>query len=161
MNADRILAVGGMAFMAVVVGVALLGSAGAWSLSPPVGNAVDTAPPSNAPPAVRNGEAQRYQLGYKDYAFFFPTTGSDTLTVQQGKPVELEVILSGPNAVVGCMSSQKFPASLRMDNPTYADRNLFVAKPGVNVIRFTPREAGTFRFTCGMGMGVGQITVTA
>ncbi|MBI4021360.1 MAG: hypothetical protein HY369_03890 [Candidatus Aenigmarchaeota archaeon] len=155
MNVQRALGIAGPVFMVAVLAAAFLQLGGPVAVS---GNAVSQ-PAEPLPTAA--GNAQRYQLGYKNYAFYFPSTGTDTLTVKKGQPVELEAVLAGPDALVGCMVSQKFPAELKIENPTQPERNLFIARQGSNVLRFTPAKEGTFTFTCGMGMGVGQIRVVA
>ncbi len=104
-------------------------------------------------PAQNNGNAQLQpqipsdkrvvKLGYSNYAFFFPESGSDTIKLKAGQPVNIEGILEGPERLVGCMKSIRTPWGTK------------VFKPGDSSFEFTPVEEGKVTFTCGMGMDVG------
>ena len=94
------------------------------------------------------GERRVVKLGYSNYAFFFPESGSDTITLKAGQPVRLEAMLEGENKLVGCMKSIRTQWGTK------------VFRPGDITFDFTPEQAGTIPFTCGMGMGAGVFQVT-
>jgi plastocyanin domain-containing protein len=68
------------------------------------------------------------------------------ITVKKGVPVELDV---DTTTVTGCMRGIQIPA--------FGVRKQ--VSPGDNKIVFTPDKAGTFSFSCFMGMGQGRIVV--
>lgn len=70
----------------------------------------------------------------------------DPVVVKQGVPVVFEV---DTNSVKGCYRGIQIPAF---------DVKKIVSE-GDNKIEFTPEKAGTFAFTCYMGMGRGQLVV--
>lgn len=70
------------------------------------------------------------------------------LVVQKGIPVSFNLIASSEN-INGCNGSLEIAAfGVKKD-----------LKPGDNVIEFTPTEAGTYSYSCWMGMINAQITV--
>ena len=87
------------------------------------------------------------EIGYRDYAFYFPESGSDTIRLNAGEPVKLVGLLEGPDKLVGCMKSVRTPWGLK------------VFTPGDNTLEFTPQNAETVVFTCGMGMGAGMFEI--
>ena len=99
------------------------------------------------PAPVKAGEKRTVKMGEKNFAFYFPESGSDTITLKLGQPVRLEGMLDGPEKLVGCMKSVKTPWGLK------------VFKPGDTAFEFTPDRTGTIAFTCGMGMGVGVFNI--
>ncbi len=72
----------------------------------------------------------------------------EDVVVQKGKPVELHFNVSEEN-LNGCNSAINIPA---FD----IEQNLAV---GDNVVTFTPEEAGTYSYSCWMGMIHNEITV--
>lgn len=71
-----------------------------------------------------------------------------SLSVQAGKPVELTFVRK---ETVGCGDVVKIPAVGITTKPL---------KPGEKTtVKFTPKKSGTLRFTCGMNMYSGQISV--
>lgn len=101
---------------------------------------------SFAPDAVAaevKGGKQVIQLGYS------ATEGNyapSTIRLKKDVPVDLVVDLS---TVRGCLTSIISPA-LGVQG---------TARPGSNIISFTPRKAGRFAFSCPMGMGTGEFVV--
>ncbi len=74
------------------------------------------------------------------------TYNPSTLVVQQGMPVKLVIDHKDNNA---CAAQIVFPAwGVFRDLPV-----------GKTVITFTPKESGTFSFSCGMGMMQGSVVV--
>lgn len=69
------------------------------------------------------------------------------ISVMKGKPVEL-TFKGGKN--MGCGSTVVFK-SLKQSKDIPAGKSV--------VIKFTPKEAGTIEFTCGMGMYDGRVIV--
>lgn len=69
----------------------------------------------------------------------------DTIRVRRGVPVEL----IADQTLAGCFTSFVLPELNVWKQFTATDRRL----------AFTPNRAGTFRFTCAMGMGRGQLIV--
>lgn len=136
----------GMGFVLAVLGMAALGVAGypvSLSAPPATGRVIEPLP---APP---QGEVQRFSLGYRNYEYYFLATGSDTVTVKKGQPVQFEAVLSGPDQLVGCMKSIRTPWGSK------------VFRPGDTTFSFTPQETGLKGFSCGMGMGRGSINVVS
>ena len=70
----------------------------------------------------------------------------NSFTIKKGVPVEW---------IIDSQSAYTCAASIRM--PAYGIAQFLQA--GRNVIRFTPAQAGSVRFTCGMGMYSGMFTV--
>ena len=75
--------------------------------------------------------------------------GPDEFTVKAGVPVRWEVDAS---RALGCA------ASLQSPQLGISSRSL---KRGMNVIEFTPKKAGTYSFTCSMGMVRGTMRVVS
>ncbi len=148
MDMQRVLGIGGPAVIIAVLAIAFAGMLGG-SATP---TAVQTGNVVNSPPSSA-GPVKTVQLGLKDFAFYFPETASDLLTVKPGEAIRFEMLLDGPNQLTGCMKSVKMPAQF--------GGALKVAKPGDNYLQFTaPQTTGDYSFTCGMGMGVGRIRVS-
>jgi uncharacterized protein len=72
----------------------------------------------------------------------------NTLTVKKGVPVKW--VIDG-NGITGCTSEILLPA-FGIDRPL---------KRGENIIEFTPKVAGTYKFSCGMQMVWGKFIVTS
>ena len=72
---------------------------------------------------------------------------SDTFTVKAGIPVKIQVNGVG----TGCRSELQIP---KLGVSTYLNKQ-------VNVLEFTPKKAGSFAFSCGMGMYRGTLNVVA
>lgn len=93
-----------------------------------------------AEPAAPSGEIQRITLGAKNFNY-----APSTLYVKAGIPVELTL----DNSVAGCLRS-------------FSVRELgisqYAATPA-DKVRFTPKKAGTYKFSCSMGMGFGKLVV--
>lgn len=91
--------------------------------------------------AVNTGDMQLIKMDVTSYGY-----APNAFTVQRGVPVRWEI--NGID-VAGCGSS-------------IVSRPLRIAQrltPGLNVIEFTPTEAGTIPFSCAMGMIRGTFTV--
>ena len=108
-------------------------------------------PQPNLPNNQNPTPAQTIQLGYKNYAYYFPSTGSDTLTIKKDQPVKLELLLNGASPLAGCTKAVKMPPEL--------GGQLKIAKAGDNILEFTPTKTGNFGFACAMGMARGSIIV--
>jgi len=89
---------------------------------------------------VQSGK-QVIQLSMKNGNYY-----PNTITLKKGIPAVLEVDL---NTVKGCYRGIKIPAFGVQQTVTTAN----------NKIEFTPDKAGTFGFSCYMGMGTGKIVV--
>jgi sulfite exporter TauE/SafE/copper chaperone CopZ len=123
-----------LGFMNIAHGAAL----GGWNLQLPSFGAGQGAPSQAA--IIENGEqvVTMAQLanGYQPNSF----------TVQKGMPVKW---------VIDSKSAFTCAASIRMPAMNIGQ----VLQAGENVIRFTPTQTGSLRFTCGMGMYSGNFTV--
>jgi len=75
--------------------------------------------------------------------------GYPDITVTAGMPVRWTIEAS-EDAINGCNN--------RMYIPEYGIEHSFT--PGANLIEFTPTEAGTYTYSCWMGMITGKIVVT-
>ncbi|MFH1420768.1 MAG: cupredoxin domain-containing protein [Candidatus Aenigmatarchaeota archaeon] len=93
--------------------------------------------------AVSEGGAgkQVVQLSMKNGNYY-----PQDIRVKKGVPVEINVDL---NSVRGCYKAIKIPA--------FGVEKIVSASD--NKIQFTPDKAGTFGFSCYMGMGTGQLIV--
>lgn len=87
-----------------------------------------------------NYQTANMDLTYQGYV-------PNTLTVKKGIPVKWVI---NAKEISGCTSEILLPAF-------NIDRNL---KKGENVIEFTPKVAGTYKFSCGMQMVWGKFIVT-
>lgn len=93
------------------------------------------------PVAVDEKGVQVVKMGFKDYSYF-----PDHFTVKKNLPVRWEI---DGDQVQGCAKS-------------LVSRQLNIQKviqPGINVIEFTPKEAGEIQFSCSMGMYRGSFSV--
>ncbi|MBI4122099.1 MAG: sulfite exporter TauE/SafE family protein [Parcubacteria group bacterium] len=70
-----------------------------------------------------------------------------TLTVVAGTPVRWDINGSNSMGCAGSLVMRAFNVSTRL-------------KPGLNTVRFTPTKAGTYTFSCSMGMYRGTMIVT-
>ncbi|MBI5061511.1 MAG: cupredoxin domain-containing protein [Candidatus Aenigmarchaeota archaeon] len=95
---------------------------------------------SSAPTQIQSGK-QVVQLSMQNGNYY-----PNAIRVKKGIPVEIDVDL---NSVRGCYRTIKIPAFGIQKTLTDAD----------NKIEFTPDKAGTFGFSCIMGMGTGQLIV--
>ncbi len=89
------------------------------------------------------GDVQVVELSFKGYNYY-----PDTIRVKKDVPVR---IIADTSKIQGCM---KYIVS-----PGLGIKKLF--QPGDNVLEFTPTKAGSFPFSCPMGMGRGTIVVEA
>jgi len=92
-----------------------------------------------------NKEEPNYQIANLDltYQGYVPST----LTVKKGTPVKWVI---NAKEISGCTSEILLPAF-------NIDKRL---KSGENIIEFTPKVAGTYKFSCGMQMVWGKFIVT-
>ena len=91
-------------------------------------------------PTVLQGPIQQVTLSMKDYNYF-----PQEVKVKANQPVEITI----DDSVRGCLRS-------------FAVRDLGVsgyAKTPTDKITFTPTIPGTFKFSCAMGMGYGNLIV--
>ncbi|MFH1047129.1 MAG: sulfite exporter TauE/SafE family protein [Patescibacteria group bacterium] len=105
------------------------------------GNSKVTPPVTEVEYVTDNGE-QVIQMEITDRLEYAP----DTLYVREGVPVRWEIF---GDEFMGCASSlvlREFGVSEFLS-------------PGFNVVCFTPSRAGTYRFTCSMGMTKGTMIV--
>lgn len=107
------------------------------------GGSVDSGGGKAAAPTAQvapSGEVQRITLGSKNFNY-----NPNMLRVKAGVPVELTL----DKTVAGCLRS-------------FSVRELgisqYAATPS-DTIRFTPKKAGTYAFSCSMGMGFGKLVV--
>lgn len=83
---------------------------------------------------------QRVTLGFGQFNY-----APDTIRVKRDIPV----VLTADQSVRGCFSTFTIPELRIWKRFTETDRTL----------TFTPKRAGTFRFSCAMGMGSGRLIV--
>ena len=87
-----------------------------------------------------SGDFQKVVLSFKNYNYF-----PNTVEVEVGKPVRIYL----DSSVGGCYRS-------------FTIKQLGVSKylrTPEDYVEFTPKEAGTYRFACSMGMGYGNLIV--
>ncbi len=96
---------------------------------------------SNAVAAQVQGGKQVISLSMQNGNYY-----PNTIRVKKGVPVEIDVDMK---SVGGCYRSIRIPAFGVQKTVTTAD----------NKIEFTPDRAGTFGFSCSMGMGTGKLIV--
>lgn len=87
-----------------------------------------------------NGEVQKVVISYKNYNYY-----PQTITVKTGVPVSISL----DNSVKGCF---------RSFNIRDLGLSKYMASPS-DTMDFTPKQKGTYRFACGMGMGYGTLIV--
>lgn len=90
---------------------------------------------------VNNDGVQRVSLSFGNFNYT-----PDTIRVKRGVPVE---ITGDASKLRGCFSSFVVPELNVWGQFT----------PAKNKIAFTPSRAGTFKFSCAMGMGAGRLIV--
>lgn len=95
------------------------------------------------------GDVRTIQIGYRNYNYYFPDSGSDTITLKAGEPVRLEAILDGQDKLVGCTKAIRTQWGSK------------VFKAGDSSLEFTPQQAGTVPFSCSMGMATGTFKVVS
>ncbi len=86
------------------------------------------------------GEVQKVVLGVKDFNYY-----PNTVRVKANQPVEISL----DSSVTGCYRSftiRDFGISKNL--PTPQDK-----------ITFTPTKKGTYKFSCSMGMGFGNLII--
>ncbi len=88
-----------------------------------------------------DGTTQVINLGIANYNY-----DPETITVKVDQPVK---IIGNMNQLQGCLKAFTIP-KLGVSK---------VFRQGDNVIEFTPKEKGTYGFTCTMGMGRGTLIV--
>jgi len=130
-----------------IVGLLLITSVFVFSAKALTENPASTnqnyqAPLQSASPSVpvQSGK-QVIQLSMQNGNYY-----PNTITVKKGVPVEIDVDM---NSVRGCYRGIKIPAFGVQKTVTESD----------NKIEFTPDKAGTFGFSCFMGMGTGKLVV--
>lgn len=135
----RILTTFGVTLMAIVL-VASLVRAGQKLAN---GRFVPAIAPSAAAASatVDSGGVQRVSLSFGNFNYT-----PDTIRVKRGVPVE---ITGDTSKLRGCFSSFVVPELNVWGQFTSAK----------NKIAFTPQRAGTFKFSCAMGMGAGRLIV--
>ena len=84
---------------------------------------------------------QRVTLSFGDFNYT-----PDTIRVKRGIPVE---IAADTEKLQGCFSTFVIPELNVWGQFT----------PAKNKIAFTPQRAGTFKFSCAMGLGAGRLIV--
>jgi plastocyanin domain-containing protein len=89
---------------------------------------------------VSNDGVQRVTLGFGQFNY-----SPDTIRVKRGVPVELVA----DRTLSGCFNTFVIPQLNVWKQFTVTDRK----------IAFTPTRAGTYRFSCAMGMGAGRLIV--
>lgn len=90
---------------------------------------------------VGSGGVQRVDLSFGNFNY-----SPDTIRVKRGVPVE---IVGDTSKLRGCFSTFVVPELNVWGQFT----------PTKNNIAFTPQRAGTFKFSCAMGMGAGRLIV--
>ncbi len=90
---------------------------------------------------ANNGNVQEVILSFSSYGYIV-----DPPSVKAGTPVKM---IADMNSLYGCMKAVRIP-ELGISKNVYE---------GDNIIEFTPTQPGTYKITCSMGMGVGQIIV--
>lgn len=135
---QRALTTAGGVLMAIVL-VASLVRAGQKLAS---GTLTAAAAPSTGgtTAAVSTDGVQRVTLGFGQFNY-----SPDTIRVKRGVPVELVA----DRTLSGCFNTFVIPQLSVWKQFTVTDRKL----------AFTPTRAGTFRFSCAMGMGAGRLIV--
>lgn len=100
------------------------------------------APSASAASAAVGGDSvQRVALSFGNFNY-----SPDTIRVKRGIPVE---ITGDTDKLRGCFSSFVIP-----------ELNVWGQfSPASNKVAFTPQRAGTFKFSCAMGMGAGRLVV--
>lgn len=129
----KVMTVG--AVLVVVLGLSM-GTQG-WSLARPSA----TAPIPSDPTLVASDRVQTIDSILEPNRY-------PSITVEVGVPVRWR-IEAPQGSINGCNNRMIFPA--------YGIEHTFTA--GENLIEFTPTQAGTFRFSCWMGMIRGSVTV--
>jgi len=100
------------------------------------------APSAAAASATVGGDnIQRVALSFGNFNY-----SPDTIRVKQGIPVE---ITGDTDKLRGCFASFVIPELNVWGQFT----------PRSNKVAFTPQRAGTFKFSCAMGMGAGRLIV--
>lgn len=84
---------------------------------------------------------QIINLGVANYNY-----DPNTITIKEGMPVK---IIGNMNQLQGCLRSFIIPK--------LGISKLFTK--GDNILEFTPKQKGTFKFSCTMGMGTGNLIV--
>lgn len=92
--------------------------------------------------ASASGAGQEIELSWGRFNY-----KPESITVKQGEPVRIKADLT---RLQGCFRSFVIPD---LGVQTYFSS-------GNDVVEFTPTQKGTFRFSCAMGMGNGQLIVT-
>ncbi len=87
-----------------------------------------------------NGDVQKVTLGTKNYNYY-----PETIKVRAGQPVSVTL----DSSVSGCLRSLTIKG---LGVSKYS-------KSPQDTIDFTPKQKGTFKFSCSMGMGYGTLIV--
>ena len=135
---SRVITAAGVGLMAIL----LIGSFIRTGQKPAAGGHISSiAPSATAASTLAGGDnIQRVTLGFGRFNY-----EPDTIRVRRGVPVEL----TADRTVTGCFSTFVIPELNIGKRFTATDRTL----------TFTPKRAGTFRFSCAMGMGSGRLIV--
>lgn len=135
----RVLTTFGVVLMAMVL-IASLVRAGQKLAS---GRFVPAIAPSAAAASatVDSAGIQRVSLSFGNFNY-----SPDTIRVKRGVPVE---ITADTDKLRGCFSTLVVPELNVWGQFT----------PAKNKLAFTPQRAGTFKFSCAMGMGAGRLIV--
>ncbi len=92
--------------------------------------------------AVTSDNVQVVKMKVDAYEGYVP----ENITIEAGKPVRWEVDGTKASGCANVLVSRKLGIQKAL-------------KPGINIIEFTPKEAGTIAFSCSMGMYRGSFTV--
>lgn len=139
MRTTRVLTTIGSAFMGAVFVFSLVRTGQKLTL----GRLTAAAAPSTGGIAASVGAdgVQRVALSFGKFNYT-----PDTIRVRRGIPVELT---ADTTKLSGCFSTFVIPELNVWKQFTPADTKL----------AFTPNRAGTYKFTCAMGMGAGRLIV--
>ncbi|MBI2675758.1 MAG: cupredoxin domain-containing protein [Candidatus Aenigmarchaeota archaeon] len=103
--------------------------------------------PNTAPNgAIQQGDVKEVKLQFKDYNYY-----PNSIYVKKGQKLRLVGDLDSGNKLIGCYTYVRIPS-------------LGIGKrlvQGDNAIEFLADKPGKIPFTCGMGMGTGEIIVQA
>lgn len=137
MNKATLITLAGIIVL-LVAGFSIVSKGAATTGSITTGSSVDKG--KETVQAAPSEDVQRITLGAKNFNY-----NPNTIRVKAGIPVELTI----DKTVGGCLRA-------------FAVRDLGVsqyAATPADKIRFTPKKAGTFTFSCSMGMGFGKLVV--
>lgn len=138
MSAQRYLTTGGVILMAIVAFFSLVRAGqklAAGGFAPAIAPSA-----AAASAAVGTDGIQRVTLGFGRFNY-----SPDTIRVRKDFPVEIVA----DRTLSGCFNTFVIP-----------ELNLWTQFTATNrTLAFTPNRAGTFKFSCAMGMGAGRLIV--